>query len=122
MARRLWRLRRGQEAGWPLFATSRGLSRPLHESNMRCRVLNPAREEVGLEWVGFHVLRHTCASLLFEEGRNIAQGAAWLGSGVHAADLRAPDGRRLGEADFLDVAVQATNQEVGVIEDRTLVA
>jgi integrase len=88
MARRLWRLRRGQEAGWPLFAMSRGLSRPLHESNVRCRVLNPARAEVGLEWVGFHVRRHTCASLLFEEGRNIAQVAAWLGHADPAFTLR----------------------------------
>ena len=29
--------------------------------------------------VAFHVFRHTCASLLFEEGRNVKQVADWLG-------------------------------------------
>jgi integrase len=32
-----------------------------------------------LEWVGFHAFRHTCASLLFAQGRNVVQVQRWLG-------------------------------------------
>jgi integrase len=51
----------------------------LHVSNLRRRVLNPAREKAGLPWVGFHAFRHTCASLLFADGRNAVQVQRWLG-------------------------------------------
>ncbi len=30
-------------------------------------------------WVSFHTFRHTCASLLFEAGRNVKQVQEWLG-------------------------------------------
>jgi integrase len=30
-------------------------------------------------WVGFHTFRHTCATLLFAEGRNAVQVQHWLG-------------------------------------------
>jgi integrase len=30
-------------------------------------------------WVGFHTFRHTCASLLFAQGRNAVQVQRWLG-------------------------------------------
>ena len=30
----------------------------------------PATEEAGVPWCGWHTLRHTCASVLFDEGRN----------------------------------------------------
>jgi integrase len=43
------------------------------------RYLKPAAEEAGIPWVGFHTFRHTCASLLFDEGRNIRQVQRWLG-------------------------------------------
>jgi integrase len=32
-----------------------------------------------MEWVGFHAFRHTCASLLFADGRNAKQVQVWLG-------------------------------------------
>jgi integrase len=51
----------------------------LHVSNLRRRVLKPAREKAHLEWVGFHTFRHTCASLLFANGRNAVQVQRWLG-------------------------------------------
>jgi integrase len=47
--------------------------------NVRRRVLRPAAEEAGAPWVGFHTFRHTCASLLFAEGRNAVQVQRWLG-------------------------------------------
>ena len=36
-------------------------------------------EEAGVPWIGFHTFRHTCASLLFAEGRNAVQVQRWLG-------------------------------------------
>ena len=52
---------------------------PLRPGNLNRRVLQPAREEADLSWVGFHTLRHTCATLLFKEGRNAVQVQRWLG-------------------------------------------
>jgi integrase len=51
----------------------------LDAENLRRRVLKPTREEACLEWVGFHTFRHTCATLLFAEGRNAVQVQRWLG-------------------------------------------
>ena len=42
-------------------------------------MLSPASGEADLSWVGFHTFRHTCASLLFAEGRNAVQVQRWLG-------------------------------------------
>jgi integrase len=59
--------------------------------------------------VTFHTFRHTCASLLFEEGRNIKQVQEWLGHAdpgftlrtyVHLMDAG------VGDAEFLDEAVK----------------
>jgi integrase len=72
--------RRGSE--WPgeddlVFPATNGA--PLMQGNVFRRVLQPAREEACVEWVGFHAFRHTCASLLFAEGRNAVQVQRWLG-------------------------------------------
>jgi len=99
----------------PVFATATGteLSRP----NVAGRVLKPAAKAAGLTvdvegeriaWVSFHTFRHTCASLLFEQGKNVKQVAEWLGHADPAFTLRTyvhlmDDG--LGDADFLDAAV-----------------
>jgi integrase len=32
-----------------------------------------------VSWIGFHAFRHTCASTLIAEGRNIVQVPRWLG-------------------------------------------
>jgi integrase len=71
-----------KETEWPgeedlVFPASNGAY--LHVGNLRRRVLKPAREQVDLEWVGFHTFRHTCASLLFASGRNAVQVQRWLG-------------------------------------------
>jgi integrase len=60
-----------------VFAAANGS--PLMPNNVRRRVLKPAAEKAGLSWVGFHAFRHTCASLLFAEGRNAVQVQRWLG-------------------------------------------
>jgi integrase len=61
-----------------VFTASNGA--PLNQGNLRRRVLQPAAEEACL-WsgFGFHAFRHTCASLLFAEGRNAVQVQRWLG-------------------------------------------
>jgi integrase len=51
----------------------------MSQGNLRRRVLKPAAEEAGVPWVGFHAFRHTCATLLFAEGRNAVQVQRWLG-------------------------------------------
>jgi integrase len=61
----------------PVFPATNG--KPLIAENVFRRVLQPARELAGLPWVGFHTFRHTCASLLFAEGRNAVQVQRWLG-------------------------------------------
>jgi len=71
-----------EETEWPgeedlVFPASNGAY--LHVGNLRRRVLKPAREKTGLEWVGFHTFRHTSASLLFASGRNAVQVQRWLG-------------------------------------------
>ena len=51
----------------------------LDQSNLRRDALVPAAVEVDADWMGFHTLRHTCASLLFDGGRNAVQVQRWLG-------------------------------------------
>jgi len=72
--------RKGTE--WPggddlVFPASNGAV--MSPSNLRRRVLKPAAEEACVGWVGFHTFRHTCATLLFAEGRNAVQVQRWLG-------------------------------------------
>lgn len=73
-------LRRGSE--WPgeddlVFPAGNGS--PLIQSNLYRDALKLPREEANLTWVGFHTFRHTCASMLFDEGRNAVQVQRWLG-------------------------------------------
>jgi integrase len=51
----------------------------LDPDNLYYRVLKPACEEAGVGWAGFHTFRHTVASRLFAEGRNVVQVQRWLG-------------------------------------------
>jgi len=87
----------------PVFSTLTGteLSRP----NVASRILKPAAKDAGVPWASFHSFRHTCASMLFEEGRNVKQVAEWLGHADPAFTLRTyvhllDDG--VGDADFFD--------------------
>jgi integrase len=73
-------LRRDTE--WPEaqhYVFPAGNGSPLMPGNLRRRVLKPAAEEAGLPWVGFHTFRHTCATMLFAQGRNAVQVQRWLG-------------------------------------------
>lgn len=71
-----------RDSEWPhdhdlVFPAGNG--QPLMPRNLRRRVLKPAAQKAGFPWVGFHTFRHTCASLLFAEGRNAVQVQRWLG-------------------------------------------
>jgi integrase len=107
----------------PVFASTTGT--PLTPSNVYRRVLAPAAVALGLyveveietqdgeagpkmrkrSTVSFHTFRHTCASLLFDAGRNIKQVQEWLGHAdpgftlstyVHLMD------EGVGDAAFMD--------------------
>jgi integrase len=110
MAARLLILRRQTYRGpkSPVFPSSVGTE--LIRGKVAERVLNPAREAVGLHWVSFHAFRHTCASLLFQDGKNIKQVQVWLGHADPGFTLRTyvhlmDDG--VGAADFFDGAIES---------------
>jgi integrase len=120
MAARLLAHRRDAYGGEdrPVFASKAGTE--LLPSNVYRRVLAPTAKGAGFSVevegrdeprsaVSFHTLRHTCASLLFEAGRNVKQVQEWLGHAdpgftlrtyVHLMDAG------VGDAGFLDGAVQ----------------
>ncbi|MFI5005591.1 MAG: tyrosine-type recombinase/integrase [Solirubrobacterales bacterium] len=64
-----------------VFPNRRG--RPLNPSNLRNRVLKPAIKRAGVSGIGLHALRHTCASLLIDEGASTLRLQRWMGH--HAA-------------------------------------
>ena len=71
-----------RDSEWPndddlVFTAGKGS--PIMPNNLRRRVLKPTAQEAGVPWVGFHTFRHTCASLLFAQGRNAVQVQHWLG-------------------------------------------
>jgi integrase len=51
----------------------------LDPDNLATRVLAPACDGAGVAWAGFHTFRHTVASRLFAEGRDVVQVQRWLG-------------------------------------------
>lgn len=61
----------------PVFASQ--ASTRLDRDNVRNRIIKPAAEEAGVPWCGWHTFRHTCASILFADGRNVVQVQRWLG-------------------------------------------
>jgi hypothetical protein len=89
--------------------------------------LTVERDGEQVAWVSFHTFRHTCASHLFEKGRNPKQVADWLGHAdpsftlrtyVHLMDAG------VGEADFLDdaVTVGASRVNPGSTQDPEMAA
>jgi integrase len=116
LAARLLVHRRDTYAGpeSPVLASRTGT--PLQPSNVWRQTLEPTREAVGMPWVTFHSFRHTCASLLFEKGRNVKQVSEWLGHADPAFTLRRYVhlmDAGLGDADFLDAAVSADPARFG---------
>jgi len=98
----------------PVFPSPTGVA--MSPPNLGREVLHPAREAAGLQHVTFHSFRHTCASLLFEAGRNVKQVSEWLGhtdpsftlrTYVHLMDAG------VGDAAFLDEVVQGNTGATG---------
>jgi integrase len=116
LAARLLVHRRDTYAGpeSPVFASRTGT--PLQPSNVWRQTLKPTREAVGMPWVTFHSFRHTCASLLFDTGRNVKQVSEWLGHADPAFTLRRYVhlmDAGLGDADFLDEMVSTDPARFG---------
>jgi integrase len=53
--------------------------------NLHRRSLKPTAEEAGVGWAGLHTFRHSSASMLIAESRNIVQVSWWFGH--HSASL-----------------------------------
>jgi integrase len=101
LARELWGLQGGPEE--LLFASVRG--HQLDRDWLWKNVLKPTAKQAGVPWVGFHTFRHTCASMLFKQGKNAKEVSVWLGHSDPSFTLRTyihliDEG--LGSADFLD--------------------
>jgi len=60
-----------------VFASSTGTA--LLPNNLRRRILQPALEEAGCAWAGFHTFRHTYASMQLSRGTNIVALSRALG-------------------------------------------
>lgn len=121
MARQLFAQRRDgyRDFESPVFASKAGT--PLRPENVYRRALAPAAIAAGFKVeveimgkkkvrsaVSFHTFRHTCASLLFEAGRNVKQVQAWLGHADPSFTLKTyihlmDEG--LGGAEFFDDAI-----------------
>jgi integrase len=67
----------GAAADALVFPGQRGA--PADVGSLRRRVLVPAAQRAGLSEVGFHTLRHTCASLLIERGLSVLRLQRWMG-------------------------------------------
>lgn len=70
----------------PVFASQTGT--PIDYSNTFQRVLRPALRRAGITTGGFHRLRHTCATVLFDSGANAVAVSRLLGHGDPAFTLR----------------------------------
>jgi integrase len=125
MAARMRELRAQSAAGPPdpVFCSSVGTT--LIPGKVARNVLWPAAAAANLVLgindeesepfpVTFHTFRHTCASLLFEDGRNIKQVQEWLGHAdpgftlrtyVHLMDAG------VGDAEFFDEAVRPRSDD-----------
>jgi integrase len=77
LSQALWR-RRGTSPNVAVAFVSASDSY-LDASNVMARVLKPAAKRAGVPWMGFHTLRHTCATMLFRHGLNAKQVQVWLG-------------------------------------------
>jgi integrase len=90
MATQLWDRRKTTRAKADelVFAAERGGR--IDPSNVMSRVLKPAARRAGIGgWVGFHTLRHTCATALFRRGWNAVQVQRFLGHTDPGFTLRA---------------------------------
>jgi integrase len=80
MAKALWERRKhAREAKDSALVWPTRSGTPHSPSNLSTRVLKPAANASDVPWVGWHTLRHTCATILFRHGVNAKQVQTWLG-------------------------------------------
>lgn len=77
LAKRLARHVKGKSPDAYVFSAGNGA--PLRYENVRARQLLPAAKKAGVPWVRFHTFRHTAATLLFADGKNVVQVQRFLG-------------------------------------------
>ena len=81
----------------------------LDQANVRHRVLQPPPVPLESKGPDLHMLRHTCASMLFEAHKDIKQVQEWLGHHDPGITLRVYVhllDRGLGDAAFMDDIVR----------------
>lgn len=111
LSRELWARRKAAErAGdgdlvWPSHAGGY-----LSVQNLHRDVLGPARKAAGVEWAGFHTLRHTCGTILFRRGLNAKQVQLWLGHHSPAFTLATYVHLLPEDVPIVDVLGQGGNQ------------
>ncbi|HST26132.1 MAG TPA: tyrosine-type recombinase/integrase, partial [Gaiellaceae bacterium] len=79
MGQRLWAVRAERRARDDQYVFVSEKGRMVDASNLMSRVLKPAARAAGVPWLGFHSLRHFCATELFRRGLNAKQAQMWLG-------------------------------------------
>jgi integrase len=84
VAQELWKAKGTADSG-PVFRTRDG--KRLSDRNLR-RVLRRATAATGIAPVGFHAFRHTFASKLYADCKDIRKVSAWLGHADPAFTLR----------------------------------
>jgi integrase len=84
LAQQFWTAKGTRLAG-PIFRTRDG--KRLSDRNVR-RVLDEATKKAGVEHVTFHAFRHTFASMLYAECKDIRKVSAWLGHSDPAFTFR----------------------------------
>jgi integrase len=75
-------LRSGSEFSGPddlVFAATKGT--PLSEANLMRRVIKPIAVKLGMPWLGWHVFRHTHATLGEQIGMALSDRQAQMGHG-----------------------------------------
>jgi integrase len=78
LARELWARRKALRGGEEALVFPGRDGEPLDASTV-FRVVKSAARAAGVPWAGPHVLRHTCATMLFRRGLNAKQVQLWLG-------------------------------------------
>jgi site-specific recombinase XerD len=83
----------------------------LMPNNVRRRVLQPALEEAGCAWAGFHTFRHTYASMQLSRGTNIVALSRALGHHSAAFTLSVYVHLMKGdEAPALEIEMRSSNE------------
>jgi integrase len=70
---------RGSQGASDSLVFCSAVGTPMVPNNLRRRVLQPAFEEAGASWAGFHTFRHTYASMQLSRGTNIVALSRALG-------------------------------------------